>query len=236
MVLKKPFSDEELEALLKLAENEQLVYDKKDEDVFDQQSNDILRFMSTFDLKPGKELIKTTALYYIYTQWSHEVVTRETFTRRLSNHIPNDRAYFKINLNAINLEKSTLEHAQKVTNPKTKSKNWKIHIENFLTKFDIKNGGYWIEDFQLYYLYDKWCYEIKKKGQLNLKQFGLLLDLYIDKKRRTKDKVDWYKVDKNIIDYLSNEKQLSIREARMKKNGSKKNKKNEEKERNKTIN
>jgi hypothetical protein len=77
----------------------------------------------------------------------------------------------------------------------------------------------------LYYLYDKWTYEIKKKAPLSSLAFINMLGLYF-KKRRTADRTEWFGVDNNILQHLPPEKQQSIKQARQnkydKKKGSKK--------------
>ena len=92
--------------------------------------------------------------------------------------------------------------------------HYKVHFENFLKRFDIKEGDYYIESFLLYWLYDRWTYDCKKNNPLGYMQFVHFLKLYFPRERITNSKVAWYGVDKSITNHISEEDANDIRQKR----------------------
>lgn len=218
MASRKLPSNEELEELLKLAEKDDFSYETPKEEALAHKLDDTIRFLTTFNIQPGDNYVRKSALYQIYRKWSHSPIGVNKFATIVGSYIPfstkGPHTYYRVNLKASELSIEVYKNIEDTSIDKNKSKNWRVHFENFLNKFSITKGTYWIESYMLYYLYDKWTYEIKRKNCIGYNQFVSFLDVYFEHKRKTADRVEWYKIDINILEHLPIKKQREIRKAR----------------------
>lgn len=215
---RKQHNDLDTEELLKLADLG--VVNTVTPDMIDRLKYDVSYFLSNLNIAAGKNAVSKKALYSLYLKWSHRPVDKQMFTLQVNTYLPNDSQYLYINLNAVDFEVKILELLEPKKD-KRKSKHYKQHFEAFLNKYEIKKGKYWIESFQLFYLYDKWTYERKTTHQLSSKTFTSICKLYFENKI-TRNSVERFRVDISILKHLPIEKQQAIRTARENKNERKK--------------
>lgn len=176
-----------------------------DEIVFENQPNDILSFLSVFNIVNGEERIKKITIYNIYKAWSMSPLPKSSFHQELSKYIPIDpgrSSYYSINQNAIKLTYDAYRDFKR-TRSKAKSKAWVLRLEDFLNYHAIKDGPYWIEIDILYFLYDKFEHERGNThhGQrLSKKYFEKITDIYL--KSKTTEKSKLYAVSDNIKNFF----------------------------------
>lgn len=171
-----------------------------------EHSNDIMEFVSVYNLKTGEERITTKLLYNLYSKWSQNPVTRKTFALVLIDLFPSIR-YGKshvicLDKKAINLKEETYNYLKRMD--KTKQKNWTIHFKKYLSKYQLKKGGLFIKDTVLYNLYDKWCfkgYKTKNYHPLSLYQFNNFCKLFF-KNKLVKGNY-WFGLEYTILNHLS---------------------------------
>jgi len=187
-----------------------------------QFNDDVVGFCTHFDIQSGTFTVRQTLLYKLYKLWSFEPVSRETFGRRINQYIlPHQKGrywYYLLDINALKISIEAYKILQKQIRDKTKSPHYKRHFENFIKHYDIKSGTYWIESFMLYYLYDKWIYKIHKHNPMGEFQFFNFCKIYFDYKRKTSNRVMWFKVNKAISNYFTKEEYEEIRKGREKYN------------------
>src|SRR6266700_12251 len=114
--------------------------------------NDIIKFISFYNIKSGKDKVTIHLLYYIYSHWSKEKISKSIFAREMGFFFVKDQGKLLVSMSDINFSKKAIELLQK--KDKTKIKSFKTHFENFLNKYNLIPDQYniknWIEDFSLY--------------------------------------------------------------------------------------
>lgn len=199
MALKKlpnKFTDAEL---LKALETED------ERDIILDGHNDVLPFLSHYNIEPGENKVSKRIIYQLYKAWSEEPLSRVGFGGEIHKYIPNEHsAYMLLNFKAIEVGYKTFELIQESKYDKRKNPNHRAHFEKFLNTFNIKKGNMWIEGFVLFYLYDKWTFETKKQHYIGKKNFSAFLELYLPKKRVGSSKMKWFTVDQSILKHLPN--------------------------------
>lgn len=205
-------TEEELLKLLEQSDNDVEV------DVY--APNDLLGFISVYKLSPGTNPVRKSLLYQLYTQWSDKPVDRHSFSLGLGMHfltrMEKKLSYFCMDNQAEELIKKLYEFKKPID--RTKHKNWKIHFDFYLKKYDIVKGSLYIKGSVLYNLYDKWTYENNRKHSLGIEQFNNFCRLYFKEKQIYN--CPWYAVDKSIQQHLTKEliEEMRDRHGRKKKN------------------
>lgn len=215
-------TDFELEELLKLVTETPV-----DDAVAILELNDVVLFLSTYDITPGPNLVLHRLIYRLYRLWSKQPLTHQQFTQEMVKYLisyeKRDQWYYLINTAAFKLSAKAYELLKAQTVNKTKSKNYKRHFEAFLKFHGLTPGTLWLESYLIFYLYDLWAN--KKPKPLGEKQFHKFAKLYFKHKRRSDSQVEWYAVDESVLRFLPQEHIDQIRQSRKRKNGKEKNKK-----------
>jgi frataxin-like iron-binding protein CyaY len=210
----------------KLEELLELVNEAPSDDSVILELNDVVLFLTTFEIKPGTEIILNKELYRLYKMWSKRPINPNHFGMEMAKYIPSrdihGRYYYTINISAFKLSERSRQLIRVKLIDKTKSKNYKRHFEAFIKHYDLKPGKYWLESYLIFYLYDLWTY--KKKKPLGEKQFHRFAKLYLKHKEKRHGHSVWYAVDESILQHLPQEHIDQIRESRKKKHGKKENK------------
>jgi len=202
----KPISEMTEQELLKLLKNspeEVKVYEWPD---------DIIEFISVYNLKSGKEPIKITLLYDLYKRWSKDPLNRHTFSRSLNDIFPKKDTFFLLNKGALNIKQEVFKFLKRID--KSKSEEWHKHFKQYLDKYSIKKGGLFIKDAVLFTLYKQWSK--RKIHNLSFKQFNNICKCYF--KNKFIGGHYWFGLDESIQTFLTEDfiKEMS------KRNGSKK--------------
>jgi len=198
-------------------------------------NDDVLSFLLAFDIKAGTEPVSPRLLRELFNKWTPNTLDAATFHYRITKYLPKRRIGQQYLVSVDKASWKISEEIQKLilsnTRDKTKSRAYKRHFDNFLKKYNIKPGTFFVESYILYYLYDKWVYGIRKTNGLGEKQFINFCKLYFKVKRNSKSRVMWFGIDKDsILKVISINKMYSIRKARKRRYGIKANKKKQEKQ------
>lgn len=178
-------------------------------------NDDIVMFLSTFNIKPGKEPIQARGLYKLYKDWSKSPINQYSFAHTLNKYYKRQGLYYLINLDVLDLAKSALDIIKKPNKRKTVRKSWRIHFQSFVDRYSLKSGNFYVNDFILYYLYDKWTYDNRVRGRLGKEQFNEFCKLYFKLKRNRKKGSNWFGIDKGIeLTHLPPAKIASLKEAK----------------------
>lgn len=214
MELKKLPNSLTTEELLELADKP-----NKEAEVLETSKNDVLRFLTTYNIKPGKQTVKKRLLYDLYRKWSDDPLESKNFNLEVGKyllvHFKGIQAYYCINRKGFRLAMDIEELYLKHSKDKTKVIGYKKHFDSFLKHYELKPGKYYIETFVLYTLYDKWTYKNGANNPLGYNQFYNFCKLYFTKKRKTSNRVAWFGVNKSSIDkHLTKEELAYIRQGR----------------------
>jgi hypothetical protein len=201
--LPQTLSDDELIA--------QLVRDGETEEIV--SNNDILLFISTYNIQSGDKSIAQKLLYRLYKSWSRNPLKSKTFTNEMLLYFTRVGNNLKINQDAIKLSKMAQDAFLKESRPRTKSPTHRAHFEAFMKHYGLSRGTFWASTEILFDLYDEWCYSNKRSTQLAIKTFRSFLKLYF-KSRRIKNRSTVFSVDKSITKHISNERIENIRNSR----------------------
>lgn len=183
-----------------------------------EYSDHVLNFIAFYNLKPGNNLVKATVLYKLFKNWSKADVGSFNFSFRLKEIFPHqmikDGMFFSLDQSALNLSEAALKLLQ--TKPERHLlPSYKRHFESFLAKYQVTEGTYWVESYVLYYLYDKWLFEIKRKtNHLGYQSFNSLLSLYFTVKRLNKNQSYVVRINKeNLMKHITEEHMEQIRQG-----------------------
>lgn len=158
--------------------------------------NDIVSFLSFYQIEPGIEPVTHRMLFHLYKLWSKEPVSKATFGKQVSMYIgATANSVYHINRPTLKLTEEAFKLVNEQTVDKAKSKPWREHYESFLGYYRITPGRTYIEGSALYNLYDKYTYETKKKKPLGYTQFIRITKLYFKDYKATETKGTMFPID-----------------------------------------
>ena len=178
-------NDEELLSILEDVNNLEVV-EKPEE-------HSVPKFLAEFSIYPGTERVYGALLYKLYHKVTESPVANVEFHLLMSGYLQHEqksnRIYYYTNRNAVELTKKTADLLQKRKyNKKVVKKHYRKHFENFLQRHFIKTGIDKVSSGFLFFFYDKWCYnERRKKNNLTYNDFCAMLRVYFKSFRTGKD-------------------------------------------------
>lgn len=199
---------------------EELLEQLNGEATIETSGNEILLFISTYNIQPGKESVAVRLLYRLYKNWSKNLMSLSSFSKEMHLIFNGQQSRLNINQKALKLSKMAQEAFLKKNRPKTKSPHYKAHIELFMKQCGVSKGRFWLESAILFDLYDEWCYSNNRRTQLNVNTLTSLLKIYL-KYKRVKNTLIVFAVDKSITKHISNERIENIRKSRKIRNAQK---------------
>lgn len=185
---------------------------KENEQVLDTTSykNDILSFLSIFNIKPGKERIKKNVLYSIYRSWSNNPVSSKDFYIQMAKFIVEDKKSTKLYYINQNVIKITYEAFQmrKRKIAKVKSKNWGTKFQTYLDNNYIVPGDRWVHEEALYLMYKEINREKQPQSLLSRDHFIAFLKITFELKNTASGM--FFAVNDRTAKYYNNEKMEQI--------------------------
>lgn len=165
--------------------------------------NDVLEFISVYNLKTGEERIIGKLLYKLYKLWSKNPINKKTFVSTLTDLFPSMQNGPNL---AILLDKKALDLKQEAYNyvkprSKVKDKGWIEHFQKYLSNYSIKKGSFFVKDIVLYKLYSQLFN--KKHNPLGLVQFNNFCKMYFTTKLIKKNY--WFGLNETIQNHLTEE-------------------------------
>lgn len=196
--MKKPITEYTNEELLKTITNEPTVNL--------EPVNDVLDFISVYNIQSGTHKVASNLLYKTYQMWSQNPLPAKAFTYEMQDFFPLIESYYSLNKDPLELKKLLIEY--RTPKSKTKMPQWQKHFNEFVEHYSLKRGRLLVKNKVLYNLYDKWVYENKKQS-LNSYQFNRFCKSHFKSKKIRDDR--WYLIKPTIIDHLSPELRNQIR-------------------------
>jgi hypothetical protein len=197
--------------LLNKLTNEELLEQIKNEEetVEEDYFNDFLSFISAFKIGNGEHRVYLTDLYKLYKEWSNNPLTRNSFSHEVGKYftvvVTRGKRVVHIDAHPSHILKELYEARNKRNKTKSKvhSKPWINHFNAFLKAKNVEKGHYYLEAEIIYWLYDKWCYETKRKSHISYLTFIKFLDLNFERKRILSSRRYFYGVDEKIKEQYS---------------------------------
>lgn len=204
-----------------LSEDELLKLIQESDDTEDSSlnyKNNILEFISAYNIKRGKERVSKRIMYALYRAWSINAVTNSIFTTEMTKFFDTyyyrDKVYYLLDKKALKLASETYNLLK--TPDKVKFKAWANHFHKFLDYYNIKKGSYYVKDKFVYELYSRFLTITSEKKidrkPISYKQFIKFCKMYFKEKKSYND--NWFGFAANIKKYLlgislnKNERQL----------------------------
>jgi hypothetical protein len=210
--MKKVPRELELEELLKALESAP----ENVSETSTEYRNDLLAFLSFYNLQNGNEKVNKTLIKRMYREWSDDPIEGRLLDwelGKLLTQCPTDSRCYLVNEKAINLAASAYKYLLGRKHNKTKSPFYKKHFDRFLSSHGIKKGQVWMPAFVLFHLYDKWTYKNKSHRTMSQEYFMAFCNLYFERKR-VKGTYYWYRVDESIYNHITKEQVSDMIETR----------------------
>lgn len=133
-----------------------------------EYKNDILPFISFYEITPGAFPVYRKVIYNLYKQWSKDPVSSKVFSLEICKYIfskqkNNTKYYYYINISAFKLAEKSFKLLKKQTIDRKKSPIYQKHFNAFLKHYDIHSGKTYIPFPEIYHLYDLWTFKNNKK-------------------------------------------------------------------------
>lgn len=212
-------NDLSLEDLINTAESEE-----KAQESTIEYDDDIVSFLLAFDIRQGTHAVSVKLFYNLYKKWSKAPVKKAKFDREVANflirHQKGPNVFYLIDKDVFKVSEEIQKFILNGRIDKTKSKPYKKHFDNFLKKYELKAGTYYIESYILFFLYDRWAYSINKKNSLSSAQFFNFCKLYFPFKRNSESRVMWFGIQKEgLLRMADSATILEIRKGRQQRYG-----------------
>jgi hypothetical protein len=174
-----------------------------------QFDNPVASFVQAFDIRTGKQLVADKLLLTLFKEWKRDSpINQRSFNMQLENYVvsvPKKRRYFLINKDALEIAKEVQKLVQKRSKPRYKSKAYITHFESFLSENELAPGSTYVEIDVLYYIYNRWCDNNRKKSQFGLGSFNDMCSLYFDIKQITGNDLNWVCVNSKVKELITKE-------------------------------
>lgn len=198
-------------------------------------TDSILVFLTQNGIEPGKELISIHKLINLYRDWSGDKTTHlSTLSNKFHTYLPKiGRRHFGCQLKFVDIIKLLNKPFKKYRQSAQRrlavrpnvSPHYVKNFEDFIKDYTVKKGSTWIEWFILYYLYDKWAYDNKRKTRVTEYVFKEFCRLYFNIRITKEDNMFWIQIDEKDIKHLTSQIASEIRGGYIWKNERKKLKK-----------
>ncbi|NDG25712.1 MAG: hypothetical protein EB120_00870 [Proteobacteria bacterium] len=180
--LPNSLEDEELISLLN--------QEKDDNELILNEEDELLSFISAFELKPGPTKVRTRLVYLVYKKWGGKL-DRYTFSSRMGLFFEMVEAvrgsHICLNESSLHIYKKGIILKKVKKRDKLKIKTEMLRFQKFLDDCNIKKGEEWVLAQHLYLKYHYYCL---KKGirKMNKENFHRFLKAHFISKQQ-KDKI-----------------------------------------------
>lgn len=172
--------DKEIDILLSALDNE----DEVDHEIESLQKNDVMDFINFFNIKPGENELSLFSLYEHYKNWSNDIVkivvfnreVRKVFQTKKINNV--DRVLIKNDLVELNNNITRIARAKEHLK---KSQSYKKQIERFIQEMQVNPDDKWVNLNEIYKWYTRWR-QNKTRLKINKHNFSALLRFYFESK------------------------------------------------------
>jgi hypothetical protein len=208
-----------LEELLKAASTEEPV--KTSTSPKAQSRDPILHFLQAFDLKPGTNEVSWSILFQLYNAWKvGPSMPIASFKKRMSSYLGsyknNGRLAYYLNKDLNYLAGDLQAERDGRSHYRTKSRLWLNHIQKFFNSTQLTAGSVYVEADVLFYIYNRWCDQTRKKQRLSLRDFSTICTMDFDSKILANSSQVWFGLSANVKELITKEEVRNWRAGRKK--------------------
>lgn len=152
----------------------------------------VLQFLAVFEIKPGKNPIKSTGLYKLFKKWAgHTEYTQNQFTLEVGQYIEHTRkGFFLIDQDTFKISQRILHQInQKKPKRNLTVNKLKEHLDKFIIDNNLKRGNNWIDLEEFHKFYWTWAYKTKKAKRIYFNDFCKVIKLYFEVKKDQNNKL-----------------------------------------------
>jgi hypothetical protein len=141
-----------------------------------------VKFLTIFNITPGKHKVRTTILYDFYRKWAgKDKVSQSAFTNAVQKFIPYSGSNTNFSINEANITLSQrLSKEILKTKPQKRYKNklLKQHIDKYIADCDLRRGTEFVDVNVAHIHYWNWAMKSRKSRRIPLRDFVLIMRLY----------------------------------------------------------
>jgi|GEM_PF-6666402 hypothetical protein len=215
--LPSQMSYEELVAAMESEEIE-LVDEKTVAEEILEYENNVVPFLSHYNIIPGDFTVSKKLLYKLYRRHVDDPVNELTFQRIVGNFLGHYRNYsgnfYKINQDQFALSNHIFKLFTEHKVQKTKSKTYQNRFMTFCETKNVRKGKAWVPGFVIYEIYKDFCRERHKRPAFSYESFIQMLRENFKHKRINSNRSLWFSVNEESKNYFTEEQVNDIIEAR----------------------
>jgi len=171
------------------------------------------KFLKTFNISPGNQLLLRDYLYKVYVKWNTDAPDyRQKFYLEVAETLSYKPPYYLASIGSKDFRENFIDPFSRFSVRKPK---YDRKIAAFLRQMDIVSGNTPIEGFLLYYLYDKYLYE-RDYVTPSIKHFYEVLKRQDVFKQQPSKYGPVFYVNKNVYNLLTEQEVTNVRESRRK--------------------
>jgi hypothetical protein len=189
----------------------------------DKIQNVVIKFLIFYDIKPGIYKINGKTLYKLFRSWNrgNDPISYDLFVKQMNGQFKTknqmlygkNNPYFSVSTSLAKITKHIEEKSKKIVRFK-KSKNYLRYMEEFLNRHNIKPGNIYVESDVLYYMFDSYQHN-KKRKMMNYFNFISLCNLFFET-RELGLGTTWFGVSEEIKNLITPEWLTVWRQGRVK--------------------
>lgn len=183
-----------------------------------EHTEDVVPFLSSYNVTPGDHLVSKRLLYKLYRTYSKNPVPQQPFILQVGDFVATKfaggRPFFCLNQDNFAISTAIFKNEKRIE--KTKSLTYQKHFQWFLTGRGVKKGSKWVEGFILFYIYRDFCKSHRINPKLGYENFHKFLKLHFKFRRLRENRSLWFQVDSTTHSILEESEKDVIRESRKK--------------------
>lgn len=184
------------------------------EDQIIESYNDVIPFLTNYNITPGDTLVSKKLLYKLYKAYSSEPMSVREFAMEVGTFVQAKGEFYHINMDNFAISKHI--YAQQSRVDKTKSLTYQKHYTWFVKERAVQRGSKWLEGFVLFYIYKDFCKSRRVNPKLGYKSFHRFLKLHFQYRRKNENRSLWFRVDDQTYNLITKEERDVITAARQK--------------------
>ena len=177
-----------------------------------KHADNVVEFLSFYNIKHGKNLVSHRLLYRLYKSWTKQAKSVREFCAVIAIYLkPDGKGYYYISENSLNLSKEAQKLLKHKLEDRTKVPQFKKHFDAYIEHYKLKPGKFFLEAFILFDLYDQFVYETKRKYGHGYETFIKFCRLYFESEKLDKEQHIFFGIDESIKDFITDEQITHLR-------------------------
>ena len=197
--------------------------EESDTDEVLEYFDDVVPFISKFNIQHGENTVTGALLYKLYRSYSKNPLTVNKFHNIMVRYLPDSiydysrkkghRRLYRLNLTALRVSSELFKLTTKKTQKLLTSERLLNHFRQFKDEVGLKDGDKWVEVRVIYKCYKRYCASKNKRHVLSERRFGQLIEVHF-KHTRLNEVCKWVKATEEYLKYVKKEEIKDLRKKR----------------------